>query len=350
MNRLHIYFSLLACSCLIALAPRSVAAQGPPALEQIRTLLTSSETKDRAWGAWWASQLRTDELTPLLQKNLSEHLSGTTWQDEAVMDSSLDALIQSGATVPFRLVESVYPRRKAQALILLAKVKPEPALDAFLLALTHEKSKDGLGLEWFVAANLLLERRVSGFAAAILEDLTVKAVALVCDQDRPCARQVFGRGGIGDGGGYITNGFPPWVTYAVQKNPGPKAVAVLQGPVGIGYSRYVSREGSRPGFFGEARMQDPPSPSTSERMYYITALAPGATNVFDENREIIWTTRRNYDTAMETFRSDLRARHLRLIERLRDAGLLTPQEFNNLITPNVNISVVDLRELKTPLQ
>jgi hypothetical protein len=85
-------------------------------------------------------------------------------------------------------------------------------------------------------------------------------------------------------------------------------------------------------------------------MYYITALAPGAADIFDENREIIWTTRGNYDAAMETFRSDLRARHLRLIERLRDDGLITPQEFNNLITPNVNISVVDLREVKTLLQ
>lgn len=55
----------------------------PPSLGEVRTLLQSSDTKDRAWGAWWVCQLRETELTPILERNLSDHLSGTTWRDNA---------------------------------------------------------------------------------------------------------------------------------------------------------------------------------------------------------------------------------------------------------------------------
>jgi hypothetical protein len=312
--------------------------------------LESAETKDRAWGAWWASQIGNPDLQPLLIRNLVAHISGTTWQDEAVMDASLDAMIQSGADdLPFSLVESVYPRRKAQALILLPKVKPDPALDRFLFELLHEKSRDGMGTEWYVAANLLHQRNVSGFTAAVLEDMTLQGTVLVCDKGQPCDRN--GRvGGIiyGDSGGYLATGFPPWVTYAIQKGVGSSrnTFPLVPGPVPMGYSRYVGREGSRPGFIGESRRQTPPNPSTADRMRYIVV---DVTLLSDEVRQVIWENNSALDAAVKAFKSDLTKRYSQLLDRLRKVGQLTAEEANRLKTPKVNITFVDLRAVKTPL-
>jgi hypothetical protein len=347
--------SLFASICL-AVTPR-IAAQNAaaPALEQVRALLDSADPKDQAWGAWWVGERPTPELTPVLQRNLASRISGSTWQDEAVTDTTLDALIRTGANdLPFSLIESVYPRRKAQALILLPRARVEPALDAFLLKLMHEKAPDGLGTEWYVAANLLLARRVPGFASAILSDATIQALVVVCDADRPCPPGVFGRRSIGDGIGLASPGFPPWASYELQINPGPRAPVFITGPVWMGYTRFVSREGWRPPHIGESRTQSPSSPSTANRAAYLSALAPDLKpnlqlTIRDEERSVVWQNKAAFDAVIESLQADIRSRYARSIEQLRDAGLLTSEEFAKVSTANVNMRIVDLRAVKTPL-
>jgi hypothetical protein len=119
----------------------------------------------------------------------------------------------------------------------------------------------------------------------------------------------------------------------------------------MGYSRYVSSEGLRPGITGESRTQSPPSPSTAERLLYISAAAPdlkvAIRNV--EERKILWENKAALDAVVESFKTDLGARYSQLIGPLREAGLLTSQEFDRVATPKIDIAIVDLRAVRTPL-
>jgi hypothetical protein len=292
-------------------------------------------------------------LLPVLERNLSRRLSGREWQDDAVIDTTLDALIRIGANnLSFSLIEPLYTRRKAQALILMPKVKREPAFDMFLLKLTREKSSDGLGIEWFAAANLLLDRRVPGFAAAILEDMVIQGTITLCDPGEGCGRGG-GRNTIADSASYIAPGFPPWPTYAIQKDSTARGVTgFLSGPVSLAYSRYVTREGSRPGFLGESRRQSPSSPSTAQRLQYLSAAFPNIplTIRSDQARLSIAETQAALDAEAESLRSDIHNRYSELIQQLRDAGLLNSDEFTKLAVPKVTITLDDLRTVKTPLQ
>lgn len=69
----------------------------------------------------------------------------------------------------------------------------------------------------------------------------------------------------------------------------------------------------------------------------------------DEERAIVWENKAALDAAVESFKADLRARYSQLIDQLRNTGLLTMEEFDRLATPRINITIEDLRAVKTPL-
>ena len=203
-------------------------------------------------------------------------------------------------------------------------------------------------MEWYVAANLLLSRRAPGFVSAVLSDMAIQAVVVLCDAGRPCTRGRLGTNSIGDGIGYISPGFPPWPTYELQKRS--QTTVFLSGPVSMGYSRYVTREGSRPRIIGESRTQDPASPSTADRVAYMIAAAPSLQlSIRDEDRSVIWQDKATLDAAIASFEAEIRSRHARSIDQLRDAGLLSSEEFAKVSTANIRMRIVDLRTVKTPL-
>jgi len=93
-------------------------------------------------------------MEALLQNNLGAHLGGHDILDDAVIDATLDVMIQSsGSAPPLELLQSTYAVRPAQSLILLSRILPRQAADVFLLTLLNQEAGKGRGLEWFGAAN-----------------------------------------------------------------------------------------------------------------------------------------------------------------------------------------------------
>src|SRR4051812_34440371 len=122
---------MIVSAILLSAVLMQVPAETPPTPEQVRAMLVSSDAKDQAWGAWWTSKSWLDNLEPILQKNLEAHVSGSDWQDAFVVDSTLDAYIQSNSNPPpVELLESVYALRPAPALILFSRIKPTERVDA----------------------------------------------------------------------------------------------------------------------------------------------------------------------------------------------------------------------------
>jgi len=260
-----------------AAAPQPLLTALPTA-DQIRMLLESSDARDQTWGAWWVTQTRARNMDTLLEANLKAHLNGPGILDDALVDATLDALIQVGGNAPpLALLQSVYAARPAQGLILLSRVFPRPPVDAFLLTVLDEEAGKGRGLEWFAAANMLIRDRAPGLAASLLKDLQIQAVVVVCDRgSTPCSRTNLGHRSVGDGGGPRLSGLPPWPLYnLVSQNSAldsPGAALLISGPTSIAYRRNILPAGIAPdtaNYPRDSETRTPPSPTTAERLLYL---------------------------------------------------------------------------------
>jgi hypothetical protein len=329
-----------------------------PTADQIRMLLESSDTREKTWGAWWVAQTRVRNMDALLQANLRAHLNRQDIVDNALIDATLDAMIQVGGNAPpLELLQSVYSIRPTQGLILLTRVFPRPPANAFLLTLIDTEAGNGRALEWFAAANMLIRDRDPGLAAAILKGLQIQAVVVVCDRGQPCTRQDIGSGSIGDGFGLPAPGLPPWPIYSLGTysplltNAG--SAILSSGPVSIAYLRNVLQAGTSPGpgYPRRSETRTPPSPTTAERLTYIAALAPGLQIPIQDNetRSLVWQDKETVAKDVEDFRQDIVQRYSTLVQRMRATGHLSATDAEALAKPNLEITIDDRRSVRTPL-
>jgi len=359
---------MILSAILLTAALMQVPAEAPPTPDQVRAMLGSSDAKDQAWGAWWTSESRLSNLEPLLQKNLEAHAQGRDQQDLAVVDATLDAYIQSNSNPPpVALLESVYVRRPAQALILMSRINSELA-DTFLLQLIPTEADRGYAYEWFAAANILLAHRAPGFAAAVLRDLRIKTTVTVCESASPCppgsSGMVFRDGVFGVG---RAPGFPPGVAYSLLFRSSAYAISIstslLEGPVAVGYRRTVSpgnftapisENGRSPGGI------DPPRPSTSDRLKYVAAAldaktANGPSPVRlpiqdNERRTMQWKTKADFISGIDQIRQDIQKGYSDMLLQLSSNRLLTEDEARELATVPVDVDILDGRTVdRTPL-
>jgi hypothetical protein len=364
MKRAAILFVLTVFATEIVVAQQQPAnpisatsSQTDPNLTQVQLMLQSDAAKDQAWGAWWTSQLRLTSLLPQIEKNLESHLPGRDEGDQAVIDTSLDALIQlQSATVPLDVIESVYRRgRTPQAMILLAQSRPGPPLDEFLLKLMDEEAGQGVGREWYAAADLMLMQKRPGLVASLLRGLHIQAYIVVCDAGKPCRHQGVGSGGIGDGPGFGGRNsiYPPWPYYSLSTvNAGlmSRTPVLFQGPVSLTYNRGVASTFPSLVYDRFREQRYPPNPTTMDRLRYISAAAPTVQVSIhgDEDSPVSWKDIETYRAESQRIQDDLRNRYTKLIEQLRDAGLLSLSEFDSVTAPPLNFITVDQRSAQTP--
>jgi hypothetical protein len=68
----------------------------------------------------------------------------------------------------------------------------------------------------------------------------------------------------------------------------------------------------------------------------------------DEDYTLFWKDIDTYNAESERFQNDLRDRYTKLVEQLRNAGLLSASEFDSVKTPPVSFAVDDQRSVKSP--
>jgi hypothetical protein len=322
---------------------------------QARSLLESSDPRDQAWGAWWASQGKMQELEPQLRKNL-EALLQARRADPQTFDAILDAYIQIGTdALPFELVQKIYSRRPEHGLILISEPqRPRAQVDAFLMKLLEMQPRRSP--EWIAVADLLLNHHAQSFVASMLRGMKIQLQFLLCDSGKDCTPPQIPQGSVGSIiSGIPDPGYPPWPKYSLMKpqnlvsHSGPDYWTFISGPTPatsmIYFRDITDRFGASYGVGSEL------TPSTAERMAYVSASDPGLKNpITDDVRLLIqWRNHADYETRTEQARQNLIQRYVSMVRQLGDAALLNADEAKELAMPTIETVVNDRRTVKTPL-
>ncbi len=277
------------------------------------------------------------EVIPLLQQLVEKRLQGTDQISEGnVLDAALDALIQLEAKVPCQLIDAIYQKRTAQALILLSKIGRDG--DSLLLNLAVRER----GMKWFTAANLLLANRTDGFAFLLLKDLSIVARITVSeDGSKSGGIGGGGSGGVGDGIGVNSPDYPPHAYYYLTSSRLPQAVLLSPGPKNIYYRRMVSSESQ----YGVPTNEDG-GPDSGDRLQYVNALGDFQKKMpisAAEYKSIAWRGLKALEAEKEKFREDILHRYKRLVQMLREEHLLTKEEASIVPNPTIDVRFMDLR-------
>jgi len=278
-----------------------------PTMAEVQRLLESDDHKDRAWGAYWASQGVLRQFEPQLRRNLEAHYDLSGWKNDIVTDTTLDAFIRFGSdSLSVDFLRSLYSRRKAQTLILLSEPnRQQSEVHKWMLQLLKDEADQGAGLEWFAAADLLLRDRAAGLVKSILTDLRIEPVITVCDTALRCTQTFGGMGRVGDSIIRIDSGYPGWPRYGISRQfPGFAGHTVfIQGPTPattMTYNRYFDPEAGKTTFFRGSESGYPTHPTSAERMQYIAAASGLQVPISGNERlEVMWTDRAAYSTAVD---------------------------------------------------
>ncbi|MGE5569298.1 MAG: hypothetical protein ACM3S5_09710 [Rhodospirillales bacterium] len=238
-------------SALVALCAAPVlSAQAETIKEEIdraRQFLNSPLWVTKAWGAYLAGRLHSDELKQDLidQFGPAALLRDSPWisQEHAFVTVLLDAAIEAGIRVPSALLEPFEKRWTTQVLILLARNQDRE--DSLLRLRNDQKSRDPL---WLAVNNLLFERKSQRWYEAILGEISITHRFVVMD---PGGGPGFGGGGgagvCADGVTAMPKGFPPVTLYAVEDTPWAGTVVLAPGPRNVYYKRTVVPTGKQVG-------------------------------------------------------------------------------------------------------
>jgi hypothetical protein len=304
----------------------------------------------QAWGAYLVTRDRRLELVPDLLTILAAYQPDqpecTVAHDrhDALL-AVLDALIQLDVDAPVNDLMKIYPEFKAQSLLLMSRSSDDNTTALLEILRTENESSSA----WVTAGNMLLARRAPGFAATVLDSLTVHATLAVLSPNS----------GWGSGGGSLCcglasraqpkAGWPQVGNYSLFICKGSRIVhgtMLAPGPDPAWFQRTVDAQytpiedfqcGCRPDL-------------ESARQQYLTALLdasqenPPIYSYISQN--LTFATAAGYKRDVMTFIKQQQQLFASLAERLQRAGLITPEERSS-IGLRLVIGVLDLRDDRT---
>jgi hypothetical protein len=328
---------LLAAAYPAAQAPREPLS--PANAERARAVMAklhSTDPQTRAWGAYEAGAFLVRDAVPALEAMLDGTVPKADERERwALADIALDSLIQLKARVPASLLARYARERPVQTHVLLAN-----ALDrsSVLLELLN-KAK---GLEWYSAANILLEDKSSGLAIHLLRNVRLHLTISVSEAGNRSS--IGGSGmssmsiGVGDGVGQSPAGFPPHVGYRFEVGMRPGFVILAPGPRPVLYSRAVHTTVQFP-----VNTLHHGGPSDDDRLAYLQAMV-GADMLpvmrAHTGETARWTTAAGLLERVDESRRILEAQFDRLRARV-EASYKVPRDTSRV---PITVTVVDLRE------
>jgi hypothetical protein len=201
---------------------QDITTDSRPTAEQISVWLESGDARHIAWGAYFARETGDDSLTPAMVRLLEQWQPGFPHSDAAAwsrlgISYVLDSLISLNRRVTLRAVATVRSSFPTEAIILVAKM-PEVEAGPLLLDWYRERSTNSNSAYPRIAAMMLSKSPPPGFAASVLNELTVNLEINVVSPNHG-----FGGSGAsmscGDGGaGAPRQGWPPQFVYVLEEN------------------------------------------------------------------------------------------------------------------------------------
>jgi hypothetical protein len=240
------------CLALVLIAYSPAQTQSPPKLpshKTIETWLNSDDPRLVAWGAHDALLASDKSLLPDLLNLASQWntrpeptadkrrkpLSQAQIDARDAMAAVVDALIQMGAVVPAETLRNLALDFGNATAILLTRISADEA-QPLAYDFYRAPSEKGYGLQ-YVSAALLAQQPPSGFAADLLESITVRAEIVVMHS----GAESFGSGSAGDcfrEKPVVRKDWPVTGQYRLSKQKSDGAVVVVRGVDPI----YATRE------------------------------------------------------------------------------------------------------------
>ena len=227
-------------ACILLALALGAQAQSIPESEtaRARRLLASPQWQDKAWGAYFAGRLDSDES----KESLIEAFRGAAalrdakpvTEEYGYLAALFDAAIQTGITVPAELLEPFEGNWRTPVIILLARGSNS---DEALLQLREEKLEP---VEWLAVNNVLLARRPQPFFTKTLSEVVITHSFTLTDQgDNSGFGGGSGGGVCGDGNLMMPRGFPPIGIYVFTDFALPGDVLLAHGPQDAYYRRSI---------------------------------------------------------------------------------------------------------------
>lgn len=207
------------------------------------------------------------------------------------------------------------------------------------------------GIEWFVAADVLLRHRTPGLVTSALRGLKLKGTVVLCDAGRACARNNGSGFGGSNPGSPLSPGYPPWPVYTLARRLDSPVQTPGRPSSVVGYHRGLEAEGTHWSYPSGMGADVFLPPTGTERLSYVAAAAGDVQLPLkdDETLTVQWDSRAAYITAVEQFRQRIIQRYSVMLQQLQNAGHITADEAAVLATPHLEIVVEDKRTVKTPL-
>jgi hypothetical protein len=313
--------------------------------------LHSADPRVQAWGAHIVLRDRRTEAIPVLLAMVatSPVVEMLTTQADAdqhgAMLGVLDALIQFEAQVPVADVERIYPEFPVQSLILLSRSQEDTAPTL----LTIFRREQRWPAAWLAAGNLLLQRHAEGFAAAVVEGMTVHALVTVTASGSGGG---FGGSNLCCMGGGVSRpklGWPPLGVYAFggcgdRLQPGATVLAVGADP-----AYYYRRVNSSYQVDLATPCCDPDQDLV--RQHYLTKLLGDSTERppvrAHISHSIAWQGPEAYLGELAAFIGEQQHSFPELARRLGERNLLSESEVKT-VRPKLQIRILDLRGSQQP--
>src|SRR5581483_1330560 len=208
--------------------------------EQIVRMLSSSNDKDRAWGAYLAGKHRFTELIPTLLKLFDTGFTDLIPEKGLVYRCALDSLIQMNAALPSKILLPVFDHFRPEAIILAANT-PKDHEQEMLIMMQSNVNRE----EWMGLGNILSEQKTPGFAAMLLGDLHISVfVGVISDSNQGVGASGTGGATCGDGVISIPTGFPPVAFYQIKDTALNHSIVLSSGVYPIYYERHLMTEGN----------------------------------------------------------------------------------------------------------
>ena len=257
-------------ACILLALAFGAGAQSIPESEtaRARRLLESPQWRDKAWGAYFAGRLDSDES----KESLIEAFRGASALRDATpiteeygyLAALFDAAIQSGITVPAELLEPFEGSWRTTVIILLAR---DPSSENSLLRLREAALEP---VQWLAVSNLLLARKSQALFSSSLREVSIShAFDLRDPGDNSGYGGGTGGGIYADGGLAMPKGFPPIGIYLLVDSGMAGDVLLARGPEDAYYRRFVVPTDVQKGFGVSRGMVD----RQKTRIGYLALLA-----------------------------------------------------------------------------
>jgi hypothetical protein len=316
--------------------------------EQIRSevdrLFNSSLVKDQAWATYLSGKYGLKEYIPEIFDLLQRSSSRAQENDILLCHIAFDSLIQLDAKIPADDLLPLYQHFPDAVTILLAKT-PKENQQAFLAIIKQVKPQEANRQYWLAACNLLAEAEAKGFAAYLLNEMTINLSISVTDNSGAGGTGGYGSSiGCGFGSYAIPDEYPPMAVYWLLDKAKTGAVVVAPGKHTIYYEREaVEAEKYRRIPAGRSHYGWQKNEYLLD--YFITLLkttAEGLQFTNNASRWLEWKNVSHYKQMVAIFRSEIERGYAELKSRLIERELLSTAESEGL-KPKITMRIFDYR-------